>query len=871
VLWISLLEMSEVLYIESPEKRLNYFLEVQSKNYLWIVPSLDVKSQIENFCLEKFGFFDSQSVVTKNDFWLLLFKKKFSDFYIVEFDFIKAFLKGFQLKQKEDVIFQLMNDFCTGFLNSYDEVIKDWFSANQMNSSDLLNDLTIAKTIFDSLISRKIIFKSWISEYLLLNSNKENIDKSFLDKEIFVDLGSAQTDMDVQLLECFFSKGKIKNLKPKIDLSDSNFYNNSNYFCLESTSIANEVRQALRLIRHHYSKGKKLSDIAIITANKKLYWPLLLEMGRLEGITFNEPETQSLIEIPEVSRWLSYLKIQSKSFQYAELESLGSYDGLSSHSFEKFEAENFNLLTHEYVIKFRSQFSEALSDDLLLSSQQFLQYVLATMTRFNLQDSLEYLNKIFIEVLSSPAVLMNFNQWLSFLCMKIINFNRVLTSEQKEGVFILSVHSSSYWQGTCKIYLGLDTSFGIEDKKEDSYFSTQQQVKAKSELGFAKSRIDFSLALEEYDWALKARKDGLSYFSYSTFNSQGSADSASRTWLELNEKKSKNELEQKDFNLSPLRADKLKIDFEKFKKDNTLYLESTLKKGYLTITAIEKHIRCPFVYAVEEELNFKSEISTDLRLDARTIGTIKHEILDYIVTEKIWLLRDNSKLEKSIEQIFNKHRRYFFDETSFQGELKKFLNWSLDFISFEKQWRSNFPLTETAYTEKSFDVKFNDVIFKGKIDRIDICKSGDEFKEMVVIDYKNSGSRLTGLDSWIKTHQLQLLFYTWVVENYLSKNDSKLKDLHLSGAFYFLVNNLDRSSYGLRLLQEKSLLVDLTTSERNKISKEKLDLLFADLETILGEQVRKIKLGIFKAEPQDVRDCEVCNWRTTCRAKHLTT
>ena len=251
--------------------------------------------------------------------------------------------------------------------------------------------------------------------------------------------------------------------------------------------------------------------------------------------------------------------------------------------------------------------------------------------------------------------------------------------------------------------------------------------------------------------------------------------------------------------------------------------------------------------------------------------TIKHEILDYIVTEKIWLLRDNSKLEKSIEQIFNKHRRYFFDETSFQGELKKFLNWSLDFISFEKQWRSNFPLTETAYTEKSFDVKFNDVIFKGKIDRIDICKSGDEFKEMVVIDYKNSGSRLTGLDSWIKTHQLQLLFYTWVVENYLSKNDSKLKDLHLSGAFYFLVNNLDRSSYGLRLLQEKSLLVDLTTSERNKISKEKLDLLFADLETILGEQVRKIKLGIFKAEPQDVRDCEVCNWRTTCRAKHLTT
>jgi len=133
--------------------------------------------------------------------------------------------------------------------------------------------------------------------------------------------------------------------------------------------------------------------------------------------------------------------------------------------------------------------------------------------------------------------------------------------------------------------------------------------------------------------------------------------------------------------------------------------------------------------------------------------------------------------------------------------------------------------------EESFSVHFADVVFSGKIDRIDLIKSGEGIQEVCIVDYK-TGSEKSASD--IKK-DLQLPLYALVAEEKFG--------LKVVGAKYVFV--------------ETGNCVDVNVSQdRREEAKEKLI-----------ESLESVKKGNFKATPGFV--CRFCDFNSICEYADL--
>ncbi|HNW33167.1 MAG TPA: PD-(D/E)XK nuclease family protein, partial [Candidatus Dojkabacteria bacterium] len=126
---------------------------------------------------------------------------------------------------------------------------------------------------------------------------------------------------------------------------------------------------------------------------------------------------------------------------------------------------------------------------------------------------------------------------------------------------------------------------------------------------------------------------------------------------------------------------------------------------------------------------------------------------------------------------------------------------------------------------------FADVVFSGKIDRIDLVKSGEGVQEVCIVDYK-TGSEKSSSD--IKK-DLQLPLYALVAEEKFG--------LKVVGAKYVFV--------------ETGNCVDVNVSQdRREEAKEKL-----------VESLESVKKGNFKATPGFV--CRFCDFNSICEYADL--
>jgi ATP-dependent helicase/DNAse subunit B len=156
------------------------------------------------------------------------------------------------------------------------------------------------------------------------------------------------------------------------------------------------------------------------------------------------------------------------------------------------------------------------------------------------------------------------------------------------------------------------------------------------------------------------------------------------------------------------------------------------------------------------------------------------------------------------------------------------------------------------------------IVFRGKIDRIDVSKDRNE---AIVIDYKSDTSGKRNSSSWLQNLEFQLPAYLDSVETGMVEvaEKTKMPPTNVVAAHYFSMKDLSRKGFTLAEVSEG--LVE-TPTKQSQITSTAKQALVTEFREILNGTATKILEGDFRAIPHPKTECKKCPWRHICRSPH---
>jgi len=292
----------------------------------------------------------------------------------------------------------------------------------------------------------------------------------------------------------------------------------------------------------------------------------------------------------------------------------------------------------------------------------------------------------------------------------------------------------------------------------------------------------------------------------------------------------------------------------------------------ISISSLENFLQCPFIFAAQRYFRLQDLPSIDLDVDHRTRGQLAHALFEKLTVEPMRFDWPVSELEELLEGIRTAKDLLFADERIWLPMKKKHLQIARRFLDFEQKWRQEFKKTYTLAREKRFEFyldpqtqeilkepRENAFRISGQIDRIDSDQQGS----LVLLDYKSSSGGISASGSWLKNKELQLLFYSWVIEKSLVDEVQG----EVIGLFYYLFKTFERKGFKIEDLAG-NLYPPAKRKDKNSNHAVKEKYL-GELSMVLFETLARIQSGEVAPQPLDFTSCKTCEWRRLCRAPHL--
>lgn len=302
------------------------------------------------------------------------------------------------------------------------------------------------------------------------------------------------------------------------------------------------------------------------------------------------------------------------------------------------------------------------------------------------------------------------------------------------------------------------------------------------------------------------------------------------------------------------------------RKSTDIIRDKINKPMVISVSQIEKYNSCPFAYFSTYELKLRER--EEYTITSLDIGNIRHFLLENFFREYIGinpLQIKKNEIEAKLKSILASQRDYLYrinDNTSrfIVESTIKGVNTSIQFM-IDDMIKNNFII---EYIEKEFNDKLNlmgnDIIIKGKIDRID--KRLDNVSR--IIDYKSSSKTFD--EKEIKNGlMLQLPFYAY---NYnLHSNNTKILNYINVSESQINANSDTKYFEEIEKMYNGSILYSMDDFETNFLYKNKIGKTKDDFNNILQESydftcntVKKIIDGDIKIHPYKNSQRSACNY-----------
>jgi ATP-dependent helicase/DNAse subunit B len=270
------------------------------------------------------------------------------------------------------------------------------------------------------------------------------------------------------------------------------------------------------------------------------------------------------------------------------------------------------------------------------------------------------------------------------------------------------------------------------------------------------------------------------------------------------------------------------------------------------------------VFSAEKLFRLSSYPDIDLDMDAMSNGKMIHALLERLLEEPADYDLNDDKILTLIDLTRKEIDLRIADERLWNNKKLSYLRIAKSFLSFEKEWRKQFPKTKTVARELkiSGDLILNSdkkITVTGKIDRVDFAEG-----EYAIIDYKSTPSDYHSYAGWLEHNEIQLAFYSMVIEQGLTE----LQPGQVVGAFYYILSKMNREK-GFRIKGQGENLFQSNTRNRSMIEIDALSKLMTEVKIKILDVVNEIENGNFNPNPKDLKSCNDCNWSTVCRSPHL--
>lgn len=891
------------------------FLEVENSNYFkdilksfdpqlttWIVSDLKSKVDIQNICLEKYGYFTDESVLRVSDFWKIWLRRLRPDLHIVSTEFIKQLLNDFFVSDQVSEILQEHNieshQYSTVFNYVYelapvllspqsDQIIKDWISENKKSWYKwyLLSRLAI-RYLLDK---KKVTDAKWIPSLL----QNEDIQLLNWDKNIFLDLGSEMTSVEFGLFNSLSKKLEVKVLVPDPKWRDKfkfllNTYHLNkgfakveklNSFNPESSQVKKyfrfpseilEVKSSVKQVRKWMEQGIKPDHIGILSPRLEDYWPLLQMHLEAEGIPFNKNRVSSYIGLGSFQYLLSKInsftnQISWETLEQAEFSEINHSE--NKNKFEKFKSFFLEMTESEELVRdeliYKTYFGK-LSLIEKIDRTEFLLNIFKVWMGFNFQsnyenDPNELMAKAAKQLINTTInEKMSFSNWLEVFQNILSRLEVIISKGTTGGIEMRSIQAMHMSNLSHIIWIGLD----------ESGFSKKNTTIPISDIEKLKSGFDFPLPYPEeshIEFNIRWLSDGdieEQIFSCSLQSTQAEPLNTSLIILENSPKPTS----EYDIIENPTFIDSEQaVSFlngipvgSKIQRDliDLDHLVEKFNETNLSVTDINQYDHCHFKLLATRGFKLRDYAPISIDLDPRQRGSIVHALFEFLVQDKKYLKYNQQEVALFLEQKRKDYHLYPSMDDFWHIQKEKLIQSAEKFSQFESKRLSGKNVEH--FTEKDFSLYLDKYTIKGRIDRFDVYKN-EIGSSAVIYDYKRSKSSQTSYGvNWIKEKEYQLLLYLEALSTQFQLDDH--------AAYYFFYKNMN---IGVGLSKENFEEVIHAPKNKSVVSKEEYLEIRIQFKKYMSEVISQLAIKNMTARPFRKEICADCEWREICRAPHL--
>lgn len=900
--------MLQVWEIQDRQQVSEWLEKLDLSKQTWLLSDLRTKFEIQDLFIQKNGFFLEESVLRISDLWKKILLRSHPHCQIITQQTAILHLRYF-LRQhgetiglpesSENTLLKWMSDLAPIYFHPEgEERITEWFSQNPEQEQSWKEWWLRAKLALAYFKNKNQLLATWIPSYL---QSVPDIS-IYWEKDLFIDLSGQLSYVEAELIQQISKRQEIIILNPQLDglISSKNQSHKfsdifhpyqylkgfadkirkvesakadlkKEYFSFSSS--LGSIRQATATVRKWIEQGVPLDKIAIVAPDIESIWPVLSFHLEVEGIPVNKSKLNPYQATVGVQYFLSKLRALNFNLSMRDLELAyfgpsheSEETGLVDLAYERFEAIYRNIYDETDYGRFE-KIKQTLQVDsdlkLPMNQAQFIFQVSKLSALVTENEIPTWLEILVRDILNSfdEHFAMPWSDWISF-CESSLSRHEVLVAESaRDGVMVTNLLSAHFLKVTHRIFLEL-----CEENlkpKSDRGVMPQAAKQISKDLGFWLNHAEKGDAEFELEWAMQCGTN-LDHYYYSAINLVGQIMTPSSVWLKAKNRDQKisdhgnfviPEKTALDQVLNQtLHSQRLIEDLGEKEVDNIDQKEIK----FLSPSSLEAFYKCPFTYFARQTLGLRTFPEVDLDLDRRTAGEALHYLFEVILSKGL-----TSWSDAELDVLMEETRQTHFvgvDDGLWQAQKKKMVKLCQRFIQFEKEWRIKHPQIKNTKTEVSWKGEFNGTNFRGRIDRVDISAKN----EMIVLDYKLSGSQLKGAHQWIENGSLQMLFYIYAIEN------GWVEDLEgeVVAAFYFVVKNFSRET-GFELDEEIPGFFQASKKRNQKYTAEKKAVLKNEFETLVKDLTTRIQNGEIKPKPADEKICVTCEWRRLCRAPHL--
>lgn len=901
------------LYVNNDFSRQQLLETFEPENTTWLVPTLQQKLVLQQHILPKFGVLPERAFFRVNEFWQLLLKQYCPELKIVSKAWMQTRLDHWlenqtwsvaRSKGAGNILLQYLQHMLPALSADHgQELMSEWFQENPSAFIRWGHWAQLAFQAWEFIKTENMLLAEWTPAFLNqldeIDYNYKliidlNYDLSPLEAEVFFKINCEkqllvenEALMDIYKDDYLSYQLLFEKINTELDFKALESKGHCEY--QRFSSQLGELKNLCAELKELIQSGVPAQNIAVLAPQIEDYWALMHSFFREEGLPVQKRQSLHLHSLPHIMSWFAKIHKHIERPEFFELETdfSANFDEYSM-SYSELKQQFININSDADFQKLAKK--HGLEEVKIIEKQgpfkKFVEFATGLYTSSDTDSLVSILSRAYLDL--QPEVVLPYSQWLKYL--KTLTA-KIEVSERKlaDGIICENLEAFHPWGQEYIFVLGL-TDENIKGQQSLCAINHYEVSNVGQSTGFYFKRPETKNLEIKLHQLIYQNKNAKLYLSFAESDFQGELQAPAKLWI-------LKALEQGE-DIQKIRSPKLcswdqvqrqspaamqnyrSLEEQEF---NTQYqallqdmgqesppkLQSNLSEVNLSVSKMESYLKCPFIFTSEKLLALQSLPDLDLDLDHLTTGRVMHSLFEKIVQNKSFIY-ESEVIDQYLNEICEEYKIIFFEDFLKNNFFQRYHKMAENFILFESNWRKDFPETQTVGTElriksfwnteeKNFDHSVGQAFF-GSIDRVD----KDEQGQYVILDYKSSGAGQTNHGSWVKNKKLQLALYAMAIE----AGATSLPAGPVVGAFYFNVKDMKRDK-GFQVSDQPQSLLPEKPSRHIAVSLEQKQQLYTEISDLFNTAVEKLNSGYVHADPEDIKECNSCDWSELCRAPHL--